>query len=55
MCLTGSYVFFHTDISGQWLWNLQGLYSLVLEMNDMVPHQMGDQSGLECHVLFVSV
>ena len=53
--LTGSYVLFHTDLSGQWLWNLQGLYSSVLEMNDEVPHKLGDQGGLECHVLFVSI
>ena len=48
-----SHVFFHSDISGHWLWNLQGIYSLVLEGNEEVPHKIGDQ-GLECHILFVS-
>jgi len=52
--LTGSHVFFHSNLSGQWLWNLQGLYSVILETNPEVPHQIGDQGGLDCHVLFVS-
>jgi hypothetical protein len=36
------------------LWNLQGMYSLVLEANEDVPYKIGEQGLPECHVLFVS-
>ena len=45
--------FFHSDLSGHWLWNLEGNYSLVLESDQDVPHRIGAQ-GIECRVLFVS-
>ncbi|KAF8809167.1 hypothetical protein BYT27DRAFT_7285400, partial [Phlegmacium glaucopus] len=51
--INNSDVFFHSDFSGRWLWNLQGQYSFVLETNEEVPHQTGDQGGLECHILFL--
>ena len=54
VCCIASYVFFHSAISGCWLWNLQGIYSLVLEINEDVPYKIGDQGLPECHVLFVS-
>ena len=49
-------MFFYSDISGRWLWNLEGLYSLVLEGNNgnkKVPYKQG-KNDLQCHVLFVS-
>jgi len=42
------------DLSGQWLWALQGKYAHVLESNDEVPHQVNTQGVYECHILFVS-
>src|SRR5258708_14379473 len=48
-----SFVFFYSDVSDHWLWNLEGIYSLVFETNDVVPYQMSNQN-LECRVLFVS-
>jgi len=53
ICYIGSFVFFHSDVSGHWLWNLEEIYSLVIGINEEVPHQTGAQ-GLECCILFVS-
>lgn len=36
-----SYIFFYSDLSGHWLWNLEGVYSLVLEMDQEVPYKIG--------------
>jgi hypothetical protein len=52
-CYIDSYVFFHSDLSGHWLWNLEGIYSFVLETDQEVPYKTGAQD-LECRVLFVS-
>ena len=56
-CYIDSYVFFHSDLSGRWLWNLEGIYSLVLETDQEVPYKTGagaSAQDLECRVLFVS-
>ncbi len=50
-----SYVFFYLNLSGQWLWALQGKYSYVLEENEEVPFHVNDQGGNECHILFVNI
>jgi len=52
-CYIDSYIFFHSDLSGRWLWNLEGLYASVLETDQEVPYQIGAQ-GSECRVLCVS-
>ena len=48
-CFKAAHIFSRSNLSGPWLWNLLGLYSRVLECDEVLEYN----SENECHILCV--